>query len=46
VVALGGVDFAEFDPRNQHEGQNILISEDYALEIVALGSDCDSSPAP
>jgi hypothetical protein len=36
VVALKDQDFAEFDPRRDVEGENLLISEDYALEIIQV----------
>lgn len=36
LVALKDVDFAEFDPRHEVEGENLLITEDYALEILQV----------
>ena len=36
LVALQGVDFAEFDPRYNHESASLLVTEDYALEVLEL----------
>lgn len=36
VLALKDLDFAEFDPRHDVEGENLLITEDYALEIIQV----------
>lgn len=36
LVALQDADFAEFDPRHDVEGENLLITEDYALEILQV----------
>lgn len=36
VAVMERADFAEFDPRHDTEGPNLLTTEDYALEVLEV----------